>query len=391
MLLARPLADKSARNGVQSRAEQEGQRVMRVTICERRVQGRALCWRSNAWLGAWLLWVAAAANAQDVAPEQPAATDTADPNAAALAPNTATSVNAGAPEQAQPPVTAPPLYYTTPPPTTTAQPPTAPPQEVKPDQPPPPTTQVLPSQAQAAVTETPALRLSVDHDLGRADEPLTFTVQSNSPNARLPRGIQVLIMRDGAVFRRVRVGTDGQARAGLPAGRYTARAQASAAPIGTAYQSRLSSNDVRVDVIDQPPSAPKQQPAVAPASPATDAPKLPAPPPASDNPSARLDTRPSEPSAPPWTALLAIALSLLALSGGGLALRARIRKRSAISAPRLTANVHVSHALEFRSPPRIRFRLTARAVPDRGRQRILPPSTPAPKLEDDHGRSADHP
>jgi hypothetical protein len=95
------------------------------------------------------------------------------------------------------------------------------------------------------------------------------------------------------------------------------------------------------------------------------------------------------PSSWPWV-LLAAGVAVLAVGGTVLIRRGRLGTRPP-APPHLTCSTRVSAQITLHSPPRIRFRLTARAVPDRGRQTILPPSTPAPKLEDAHGRRADHP
>ncbi len=99
----------------------------------------------------------------------------------------------------------------------------------------------------------------------------------------------------------------------------------------------------------------------------------------------------------PWLPIAAVVLAIVALGGAARLLRRRtptyddVDTDTASPTPRLTCTTHVAHDTTLLTAPRLRFRISARAVPDKGTQHILPPSTPAPKLEDAHGRRADHP
>lgn len=238
------------------------------------------------------------------------------------------------------------------------------------------------------------LVLTVDRRLARPDQPFTFTVAASGTQDGPGSAIQVAITRNGALIRRLRAERDGRYVAALPPGSYEAQAvSVIAGQASTARPRRSTSNRLSVRVIDPSVTAGSASVAQAGAEAAT-------PPGAETIPVQPTPAVTPAPASWPWQALAGAVVLLLAIGGGFRWLRSRRRARQqppseqgdpAAAAPRLSCNARVSHELALSSPLRIRFRLSARAVPDHGRQSILPPSTPAPKLEDAHGRRADRP
>ena len=254
----------------------------------------------------------------------------------------------------------------------------------------------------------PALTLTVDRAVAPRGEPFIFTVSSAvmKPDQLARAALQVTITRQEKVFRTLRVARNGKARTVLPLGNYQAHAFVTRSlDTYVAARSLLPtfSNRLSLRVVDPRADAPAETPAPQPepqkpavTGPVPEAKPAPVVRPLSPEPRARTAER----STWPWLLIAIAAVALLALGGTVKRIRARTPKAEqrsrdesdgAPKAPRLTSKAHVTHQTTLLTAPRLRFRISARAVPDKGKQHILPPSTPAPKLEDAHDRRADRP